>query len=105
MSAEIRIDQLSGMRTILAPGRADRPEGFVAPTHTPKGPEGCPFCEGREERTPPELYAVRPGGGEAHGPGWLVRVFPTSTRRSPRPGRRRRRPGAPRSRRRAPSRP
>jgi len=76
MSAEIRIDQLSGMRTILAPGRADRPEGFVAPTHTPKGPEGCPFCEGREERTPPELYAVRPGGGEADGPGWLVRVVP-----------------------------
>ena len=29
MSApEIRTDQLTGLRTILAPGRADRPEGF-----------------------------------------------------------------------------
>ena len=37
---------------------------------------GCPFCEGREERTPPELGALRPGGGEPNGPGWRTRVVP-----------------------------
>jgi UDPglucose--hexose-1-phosphate uridylyltransferase len=73
---EVRIDQLTGLRTILAPGRADRPEGFKRPASEQKGPEGCPFCEGSEDRTPPEVYAVRPGGGEADTPGWTSRVVP-----------------------------
>ncbi|MGB9182990.1 MAG: DUF4921 family protein, partial [Solirubrobacteraceae bacterium] len=29
-----------------------------------------------EDRTPPELYAVRPGGGAPDTPGWTVRVVP-----------------------------
>jgi UDPglucose--hexose-1-phosphate uridylyltransferase len=73
---EIRIDQLSGLRTILAPGRADRPEGFKPAASEQKGAENCPFCEGREERTPPEVYAVRPDGGEPDTPGWTSRVVP-----------------------------
>jgi UDPglucose--hexose-1-phosphate uridylyltransferase len=73
---EIRIDQLSGLATLLAPGRADRPEGFQAAKAQEKGPEDCPFCEGREDRTPPELYATRPGDGEPDGPGWTTRVVP-----------------------------
>ena len=77
MSApELRIDQLSGLPVILAPGRADRPEGFVTRASEPKGAESCPFCEGREERTPPEVYATRPGGGEADTAGWTTRVVP-----------------------------
>jgi len=36
----------------------------------------CPFCEGREERTPPETFAIRPGGGDRDMPGWTVRVVP-----------------------------
>jgi UDPglucose--hexose-1-phosphate uridylyltransferase len=73
---EIRIDQLAGLRTILAPGRADRPEGFNLPASESKGSAECPFCEGREERTPPEVYAVRPEGGEPDTPGWTTRVVP-----------------------------
>jgi UDPglucose--hexose-1-phosphate uridylyltransferase len=42
----------------------------------PKGPEGCPFCEGREERTPPEVLATRADGGAADTPGWTTRVVP-----------------------------
>ncbi len=77
MSApEIRIDQLSGLRTILAPGRAERPDGFTAPRCKPKGPDGCPFCEGQEERTPPEVHAVRAAGGAPDTPGWTSRVVP-----------------------------
>jgi UDPglucose--hexose-1-phosphate uridylyltransferase len=73
---EIRIDQLTGLRTILAPGRADRPHGFKRAESDEKGAEGCPFCEGREEKTPPEVYAVRPGGGDSDAPGWTSRVVP-----------------------------
>lgn len=77
MSApEIRIDQLSGLRTILAPGRAERPEGFRPAAGEEKGPDECPFCEGREGRTPPEVYATRPGGGAPDTPGWTTRVVP-----------------------------
>ncbi|HET7484437.1 MAG TPA: DUF4921 family protein [Solirubrobacterales bacterium] len=36
----------------------------------------CPFCEGREERTPPEVFATRAGGGAADTPGWTTRVVP-----------------------------
>jgi UDPglucose--hexose-1-phosphate uridylyltransferase len=60
----------------LAPGRADRPEGFKTSASEPEGPENCPFCEGREDRTPPEVYATRPGGGPADSPGWTTRVVP-----------------------------
>ena len=77
MSApEIRVDQLTGLRTILAPGRADRPHGFERGGGDEKGGEGCPFCEGREEKTPPEVYAVRPDGGDPDTPGWTSRVVP-----------------------------
>jgi UDPglucose--hexose-1-phosphate uridylyltransferase len=36
----------------------------------------CPFCEGREDRTPPETYAIAPPGREPDTPGWQVRVVP-----------------------------
>jgi UDPglucose--hexose-1-phosphate uridylyltransferase len=74
---ELRIDPVSGARTIVAGDRAGRPGG--APSVAPADaidPEGDPFLEGHEDRTPPELYAVRPGGGEANTPGWQVRVVP-----------------------------
>jgi UDPglucose--hexose-1-phosphate uridylyltransferase len=73
---ELRIDQLTGLPAILAPGRADRPEGFNTKASEPKGPENCPFCEGREDRTPPEVYATRTDGGEPDTPGWTTRVVP-----------------------------
>ena len=73
---ELRIDQLTGLPTILAPGRAERPEGFRTSASEPKGPENCPFCEGREDRTPPEVYATRPAGGDPDTPGWTTRVVP-----------------------------
>jgi UDPglucose--hexose-1-phosphate uridylyltransferase len=72
---EIRIDQLTGLRTILAPGRAARPDSFKAAASEPKGSTECPFCEGRENRTPAEIYALRPEGG-ADSPGWKTRVVP-----------------------------
>ncbi|MBI5126934.1 hypothetical protein HZA76_00570 [Candidatus Roizmanbacteria bacterium] len=37
-------------------------------------PFRCPFCEGNEADTPPEVYRV--GGGEVNKPGWQIRVVP-----------------------------
>ncbi len=36
----------------------------------------CPFCEGRESETPPEVYATGPEGRIPDTPGWRVRVVP-----------------------------
>ena len=38
--------------------------------------EECPLCEGREDRTPPETFAVGSDGRAADTPGWRVRVVP-----------------------------
>src|SRR4051794_41960981 len=75
---EIRLDQLTGLRTILSPGRADRPFDFggIPSGENSDAAEKCPFCEGRADRTPPEVWADRPGGGASHTPGWRVRAGP-----------------------------
>ncbi|HTX10984.1 MAG TPA: DUF4921 family protein [Solirubrobacteraceae bacterium] len=74
---EIRIDPLTGLRAIVAGDRANRPGGGLsAPPAEPLDRETDPFAEGHEDRTPPEVYAVRPNGGAANTPGWTVRVVP-----------------------------
>lgn len=74
---ELRIDQLTGMRTLIAPERAARPSDYAPERPKPvAGPEGCPFCPGHEAETPPEVWAERPGGGEPDSPGWRQRAVP-----------------------------
>ena len=74
---ELRIDPLSGLRTIVAGERGERPGAFPEPAPRPPiDVAGDPFAPGHEDRTPPEVYAVRPNGGAANGPGWSVRVVP-----------------------------
>jgi UDPglucose--hexose-1-phosphate uridylyltransferase len=76
--AEIRIDQLTGLRSVLAPGRAERPDAFAGARREQPADAGaeCPFCEGHEDRTHPEVYADRPAGSEPDTPGWTTRVVP-----------------------------
>jgi len=76
---EIRIDPLSGHRTIVAGARSRRPGGAPAERVWELGAERIdpaedPFAPGHEEQTPPELYALRPDGGAPNSPGWIVRV-------------------------------
>ncbi len=74
---EVRIDPLTGQRAIVAGARAGRPGGQLRSTPPdPLDAESDPFAEGHEDRTPPELYAIRPGGGGPNTPGWTVRVVP-----------------------------
>ena len=72
---EVRVDPLTGLRTIIAADRAGRPGGGLSCTvPDPIDPETDPFLEGHEDRTPPELF--RAGAGEPDTPGWSVRVVP-----------------------------
>jgi UDPglucose--hexose-1-phosphate uridylyltransferase len=74
---ELRLDPLSGLRTIVAGERAGRPGGELrAEPRPPIDPSSDPFLEGHEERTPPEVFAWRPSVGAANSPGWTVRVVP-----------------------------
>jgi UDPglucose--hexose-1-phosphate uridylyltransferase len=74
---DLRIDPFTGLKTILAGERADRPGAALrAEPAEPPAPDDDPFAEGNEARTPPELYAVRPGGGAPDTSGWTVRVVP-----------------------------
>jgi UDPglucose--hexose-1-phosphate uridylyltransferase len=75
--SELRIDPLSGQRAIIAGARAGRPGGELRADPAPAlDRESDPFAEGHEDRTPPEVFAVRPGGGPPNSPGWTVRVVP-----------------------------
>jgi UDPglucose--hexose-1-phosphate uridylyltransferase len=62
---------------VIAPRRADRPGAFrpELDEETAEELERCPFDEGRENRTPPETFAL-PEGREPNTPGWQVRVVP-----------------------------
>jgi len=74
---ELRVDPLTGLQTILAGDRATRPGGELhADPPEPIDASTDPFAEGHEDRTPPEVFALRPGGGAPDTPGWTVRVVP-----------------------------
>src|SRR5262245_46842564 len=72
---ELRKDPVVGRWVIIATERSRRPTHFTSTR--PQRAEGfCPFCPGAEDRTPPEVYALRPGGGLANSGDWQVRVVP-----------------------------
>jgi UDPglucose--hexose-1-phosphate uridylyltransferase len=74
---ELRIDPLSGLKTIVAGERGERPGAWLEPEERqPIDPATDPFLEGHEDQTPPEIYALRADGGPRDGPGWRVRVVP-----------------------------
>jgi len=71
---EIRKDYVTNTWVIFAPARARRPGASSDPRRM-NDREACPFCEGHEARTPPEVYALRDRGPK-DGPGWRVRCIP-----------------------------
>jgi UDPglucose--hexose-1-phosphate uridylyltransferase len=74
---EVRVDPLTGLKSIVTPERATRPGGGLSAEPCPPiDPETDPFREGHEDRTPPEVYAVRDNGSAPDTPGWTVRVVP-----------------------------
>lgn len=63
---------------IIASERAKRPSDFTdACVEKPdRGAMFCPFCEGNESKTPPEILAYREPDSRPNGPGWRLRVVP-----------------------------
>ena len=73
--SEFRYEPVSGQWVIIAPERAARPTEFAL-DRRPRSEGFCPFCEGHEDKTPPEIDAIRTAGSLADAPGWLARVVP-----------------------------
>jgi UDPglucose--hexose-1-phosphate uridylyltransferase len=65
---EVRVDPLTGLKTIIAGARADRPNAlFAVEPDAPIDPATDPFAPGHEDQTPPTLYS--------DGTPWRVRAF------------------------------
>jgi len=73
--SELRKDPIIGRWVIIATDRGKRPTDFVS-TEPFGGPASCPFCEGNEFMTPPEIYSVRDKDSLANAKGWNIRVVP-----------------------------
>jgi UDPglucose--hexose-1-phosphate uridylyltransferase len=70
--ADLRKDPVTGRWVIISTERQKRPDDFHIDTVTVKGDALCPFCQGHEDKTPPEILAYRNGNG------WDVRSCRTS---------------------------
>ncbi len=74
---ELRKDPVLGRWVIIATERAKRPDVFNGALIESPVEGDCPFCEGNESKTPPEIYAVRPKNIAPNRPGWDLRVVPS----------------------------
>jgi UDPglucose--hexose-1-phosphate uridylyltransferase len=75
---ELRRDPISGRWVIISSARGKRPS-TIKPRldeETPEARENCPFCNGKEEQTPLEIYSYRNDNGKPNTVGWNVRVVP-----------------------------
>jgi UDPglucose--hexose-1-phosphate uridylyltransferase len=70
---ELRYDPLEHRWVIIATERAARPSDLADKTKY-NHIKMCPFCEGNETFTPPEIWAYRDPKTAPNTPGWKVRV-------------------------------
>lgn len=73
---EIRHDPIQKRWVIIASERSRRPTDFSVSQEPRTKPDFCPFCEGNEDKTPPEITALRKKGDPPNSPGWKTRVVP-----------------------------
>ena len=73
---ELRKDPITGRWVIISTERRKRPSDFRFEHAATLGLADCPFCEGREDLTPPEVLAYRQNGAAPNAPGWDLRVVP-----------------------------
>lgn len=73
--SQLRWDPFKRHWVIVVDRLGRRPRDFIL-----ERPEqvttACPFCYGQEEKTPGEVFAIRPDGSLPNRPGWRVRVIP-----------------------------
>lgn len=72
---ELRKDPILDRWVIFSTERAKRPSDFKSERHESNS-VNCPFCEGNEKATPPEIAAYGRNGGGPDTPGWTLRTVP-----------------------------
>jgi UDPglucose--hexose-1-phosphate uridylyltransferase len=75
--SELRLNRATKEWIIVAKERAKRPHEFHGEGQKRKLPAfdpACPFCPGNENKTPPEVFALRDPQTKPNGPGWRIRV-------------------------------
>ena len=72
---QLRKDPIIGRWVIISTERGKRPHDFIIPKDD-SVEEDCPFCEGQESKTPPEIFAIRDQNTSPNTPGWSLRVVP-----------------------------
>jgi UDPglucose--hexose-1-phosphate uridylyltransferase len=70
---ELRRDPVVGRWVIVDTESPLHPEHFEKAQHHWRG-GSCPFCYGSEDKTPPEIEAIRDPKTKPNTPGWQVRV-------------------------------
>jgi len=73
--SELRYDPLQHRWVIISTERGARPSDLHDTTKY-NHVKVCPFCEGHESKTPPEIWAYRDPHTPPNSPGWKVRVIP-----------------------------
>jgi len=72
---ELRLDPITARWVIISTERNFGPDNY--PVEKLDTKEGiCPFCEGKEKMTPPEVDADRLKGSKPDTPGWKTRTVP-----------------------------
>ncbi len=77
--SDIRFNPVDGVNVIISEERSGRPFSISGDKDSSVPSEGgrdCPFCEGNENSTPKEVYALRQKGSSPNQKGWKVRVVP-----------------------------
>ncbi len=72
--SEWRKDPIIDRWVVISNERGKRP--FDYNINEVKKNQGCPFCEGNEYKTPPEIIAYRKKDSIKDRPGWRIRVVP-----------------------------
>jgi len=75
---ELRKDPISDRWVVISTERGRRPSDFGTTSVAEEQAETkfCPFCEGHESKTPPEITAWRRAATPPNTAGWDVRVIP-----------------------------
>jgi len=72
---ELRKDPIIGRWVIISTDRGRRPSEFLPEEVKARG-GFCPLCEGNEDKTPPEVFAIRENSSAPNSTGWTLRVVP-----------------------------
>ncbi|RKZ31122.1 galactose-1-phosphate uridylyltransferase, partial [bacterium] len=74
--SELRHDPVQKRWVIIAVERGRRPSEFKKPPLESRHIKTCPFCYGNEDKTPPEIFAIRAKDSKPNSPDWKLRIIP-----------------------------